>query len=393
MLSSNFLISFQSNLIKLKIIEINNLIELNNFTTSTSNSSNPSNPSNSSNPSSSFTSSYSSYSSSSCNYEILLKDSTSLLLKIKSNSFNIINLILDIQTNIKERIRINNEQQEQLQQLQQQEQEQELEIENILKKEYIYTRFSERYLIQIITVNNEENITVSEKEEIEIFEFYLQQFCRYNVISNYLDFNENDNHQLNDSTNMKAEEKRKVNVVAKGAESTGFLLRKGLKEGGKSAGDIIRYIGNAIPVTGDNTSSSNTSSLSSGYTTLSTTENSEHQSISLLSDTENNNNSSDNSNICVSKIKLTEEEIAAEEKRAEYFRQQAETIHSYTKTATSAIMLPIRMMGRKAVELAQPSPQEEDGWKKAVMDTVGGCGNGIMSIAKGFTEVKKKYYI
>ena len=80
-------------------------------------------------------------------------------------------------------------------------------------------------------------------------------------------------------------------------------------------------------------------------------------------------------------------EIAAEEKRAEYFRQQAETIHTYTKTATSAIMLPIRMMGRKAVELAQPTQQEEDGWKKAVMDTVGGCGNGIMSIAKGFTEV------
>jgi hypothetical protein len=129
-----------------------------------------------------------------------------------------------------------------------------------------------------------------------------------------------------------------------------YFTLLGLKEGGKSAGNVIRYLGNNIPIA------------------LGAPDQPTYQSVGPY-------------------YQMSEEEIAAEEKKAEYVRQQAELLHSYTKTATSAIMLPIRMIGRKAVELAHSGTEEEQGWKKAVMDTVGGCGNGIMSIAKGFTEV------
>jgi hypothetical protein len=37
--------------------------------------------------------------------------------------------------------------------------------------------------------------------------------------------------------------------------------------------------------------------------------------------------------------------------------------------------------------MTQMHGEEETGWRKTVVDTIGGCGNGLMSAAKGVTEV------
>lgn len=374
--------------IKLKIKTTFSSYFLSSSNSSSSSSSSNSSPSSSSFPFTSITSLNSSSEIPNSSSLTLNSNSSSSSYATKISSSNFIsssNLILNFLLDIQTHILLKNV----------------LEDSNILKS-YIVTRFNERYVMNIIKPDNDINEDL--QNDIDIFDFFLQQFCRYTVQKsvdlevtgdddnyNNIDSNNiNQNQQDNSSKKSHAEEKRKVNAVAKGAESTGFFLRKELKEGGKSAGDVIRYINHAIPVhhedhhhhhqqqqqqleeEGENNNAHNNSLNSSDN---------QYESTSLLN-SENNQ----------SKIRLTEAQIAAEEKRAEYYKQQAEIIHSYTKTATSAIMLPIRMMGRKAVELAQPNPQEEDGWKKAVMDTVGGCGNRIMSIAKGFTEVNLYSY-
>lgn len=254
-------------------------------------------------------------------FQFRLKDSTSAYLRVIGAAGEI-NLTLDVHTHVTSAF-------------------QNLENQNIFRG-YIFTRFGERYRVNVL--HYAQVIDDILENEFATFGFFVQQFCR---------FYESQLLHLNSDEAPTIENKRQVNVIARGAESTGFVLRQGLKGGGKSAGDVIRYFGK--PTRADNCEISDT------------------EASLLLNDQR-------------SKM-LTEEEIAAEEKRAEYIKQQAETIHSYAKTATSAIMLPIRMIGRKAVELAHPSSEEEQGWKRSIMDTVGGCGNGIMAVAKGFTEV------
>jgi hypothetical protein len=256
-------------------------------------------------------------------FEFRLKDSTSASLRV-AGATGVINLTLDLQTQINSTEAITEP--------------------NILKS-YVMTRFGERYEVNVL--HYAQILDEVLENEFATFVFFFQQFCR---------FYETQGDQM--AATVAAANKRQVNIVAKGAESTGFLLRQGLKGGGKTAGDMIRYIGQ--------------SSASASADPSST----EHEASSLLQSEQPRPSTH-----------LTEQQIAAEEKRAEYIKQQAEIVHSYAKTATSAIMLPIRMMGRKAVELAQPGAEEEVGWKRAMMDTVGGCGNGIMSVAKGFTEV------
>jgi hypothetical protein len=257
-------------------------------------------------------------------FQFRLKDSTSAYLRVLGAA-GAIHLTLDVQTQITSV--------------------HDLENQNIFRG-YIFTRFGERYRVNVL--HYAQTIDEILENEFATFGFFLQQFCR---------FYESQLLHLDDDEAPPIENKRQVNVVARGAESTGFVVRQGLKGGGKSAGDVIRYFGK--PTRGN---------ADGGMPT------SDAEATALIPNSQRYKT-------------LTEEEIAAEEKRAEYIKQQAETIHSYAKTATSAIMLPIRMMGRKAVELAHPSGEEEQGWKRSVMDTVGGCGNGIMSIAKGFTEV------
>lgn len=267
-------------------------------------------------------------------FQFRIKDSTSAYLRV-SGLHGVINLTLDVQAHITADSIPSLTEDEQL--------EENNQSNHNIYRSYIYTRFAERYRLNILHYG--QNFDEILENEYATFDFFLQQFCRY------YDYKTTIPHFEGHSAST--EHKRQVNVVARGVESTGFLLRQGLKESGKTAGDVIRYF---------------------AQTSHSTKEaDSQHETSSLL--------------VSESRKQLTEEEIAAEEKKAEYYKKQAETIHSYAKTATSAIMLPIRMIGRKAVELAQPNAEEEQGWKRALMDTVGGCGNGIMSVAKGFTEV------
>jgi hypothetical protein len=259
-------------------------------------------------------------------FQFRIKDSTSAYLKVIGTT-GTINLTLDVQTQVTSVT--------------------DLESPNIFRG-YIFTRFGERYRVNVL--HYAQIIDEILENEFATFGFFVQQFCRFYEA----------HHSYDEAPQI--ENKRQVNMVARGAESTGFVLRQGLKGGGKSAGDVIRYFGQ--PSKGNST----------GNRPIA-----DPEATSLLHSDQPHKT-------------LTEEEIAAEEKRAEYIKQQAEMIHSYAKTATSALMLPIRMIGRKAVEFAQPSREEEQGWKKSVMDTVGGCGNGIMSVAKGFTEVSHSLF-
>jgi hypothetical protein len=148
-------------------------------------------------------------------FQFRLKDSTSALLQIRSIEGLFMTLFLDIQSHI-----LCFTQNEQV----------------VRERLYIFTRFNERYQIRIGLFNEEKEMIEIDQDEIEnefaTFDFFLQQFCRY-----YSYLTPRDQTVIDE----KVPEKSKANIVARGAESTGFLLRKGVYKIYKILFHFIRF--------------------------------------------------------------------------------------------------------------------------------------------------------
>jgi uncharacterized membrane protein len=89
---------------------------------------------------------------------------------------------------------------------------------------------------------------------------------------------------------------------------------------------------------------------------------------------------------------VSAETLARRQQRAKSFAKGAEGVHAGVRTLTSTVLYPVRWTGRRASKLAFAGSEEEPGannrgtTKRVILDTIGGIGNAVSSVAKGFTE-------
>lgn len=185
-------------------------------------------------------------------------------------------------------------------------------------------------------------------EEMKSFDFLLSQYSYYD---NVLLMDNNDSSSDIPLLNKE----RHSNIVAKGFESTGNTFRTVLKSGGRNTGHAIRFFGQA-------------------YTGASV------KSRTLM----------------YGKI---EEKVVTDEliEKAKRDKGRAEVVHAGARTLTSAALFPVRWTGRKASEWAlrgdgsatmtdSSNPSNSNQMTRAMLDTLGGLGNAVVSVCKGITE-------
>ncbi len=233
----------------------------------------------------------------------------------------------------------------------------------LFSMQYIYQRFDVYLHFDIIPVE------VNGLQNIQAFDFLLGQ---YTIRPEYMSF-----HYLNDEDdeenlkNLSLSQHRSSNVVARGLENSGFALRKILHSSGKITGYAIRFLGKQYTHVVSTSSSSSTSKKEG----------------------------------TIASPPLNQNTV----EKAKRHKEWASGFHSGARTATGAILYPVRWTGMQASKLARPSNhgednrllngadqqrrdqqqqlRNEDGSVKSFLyDTVAGMGNGLASVCKGVTE-------
>jgi Senescence-associated protein len=180
-------------------------------------------------------------------------------------------------------------------------------------------------------------------------DFVLSQFSLFREISPN---NINGNHPDFQSG-------KKPNIVARGFEGAGVVLRKGLLSGGKATGSAIRYLGKKYTnhvVKSQQNAASNQTQLHLPSVEAGAAQNYAPTDPALV-------------------------------EKAERQRAQAESFHAGARTITSAALYPVRWFGKKASTMATNKNEANNSkTKRAVLDTMGGIGNGAAHVFKGLTE-------
>lgn len=214
---------------------------------------------------------------------------------------------------------------------------------------YNYRRFDEVVSFLAVVTGPNGN------EELQALDFLLGQYC---IKQNIIDRDIFVAHQQEDARDHN-------NIVAKGFENSGVLVRKVLKTSGQYTGHLIRYLGRK-------------------YTEA------------MVKPTENP----------MSLDEINPNLLAEAQRRREW----AESFNFGARTVTSTILYPVRWTGQKAAKLAQVDHHLDQNLdtrernlvtheqqqtitssashsiKKNLWDTVEGMGNGVTSIFKGVTE-------
>lgn len=192
-------------------------------------------------------------------------------------------------------------------------------------------------------------------EELQALDFLLGQYAiKENIIDRELFVS----HHDEDSSDHN-------NIVAKGFENSGVVVRRVLKTSGEYTGHLIRFLGRKF--------------TEATVTPTTTPISAEDIDPRLLAE-------------------------------AQRRREWAEGFNSGARTLTSTILYPVRWTGQKAAKLAQVdhhldhnldarernlvthqqrqsvTSSTAHGLKKALWDTVEGMGNGVTSMFKGVTE-------
>lgn len=166
---------------------------------------------------------------------------------------------------------------------------------------------------------------------------------------------------------------RNPNVVAKGFESTGMAVRVALRSGGRYTGHAIRYLGQQY------------TSVVSGALGKAVEQEAENIRIDSPGESAEVERSASGD---AGRLSSDENEV----ERANRRRVWAEGVHSAATSLTGAVLYPVRWTGRVAAELGgkggsdRPNSENENALSKVFLDTVGGIGNGVMSVCKGVTE-------
>eukprot|EP01032_Pedospumella_encystans_P010948 gene10948-12774_t len=184
---------------------------------------------------------------------------------------------------------------------------------------------------------------------------------------------------------------RNPNVVAQSFENTGTAVRIALRSGGRYTGQAIRFLGEQY------------SSFFSAHAPPPAPEASEkvdgHKDDSLIDFSQDSPvragrpPSSDHADAGDTHAHLMPAHALDSEEieRALSRKKWAEGVHSTATSITGAALYPVRWTGRMAAEAGGKGGSDrpngsEDALTRTFLDTVGGLGNGIMSVCKGVTE-------
>lgn len=215
---------------------------------------------------------------------------------------------------------------------------------------------------------------------------------------------------------MNKESNHNPNLIAKGLEESGNIIRSILKNSGAYTGHTIRYLGYQYtnlmaPKDKSDHSSSKLEGSKDGnavqQASKSLSPDSNSSNLSVIQSTTSPSSplpstaltaSSPSSSIATTTTSKTSKEIDPKLiEKAHSYKQWAEHVHSGARTLTGAALYPVRWTGRKASEWAQGGSDRPESIPshsstasshvtKAMVDTVTGFGNGVVSICKGITE-------
>lgn len=259
-------------------------------------------------------------------------------------------------------------------------------------------------------------------EELQSLDFLFGQYVYYD-----------NHHKLNEAEKILGEKipklnrERDTNIVAKGLEGTGNLVRIALKQTGAVTGMGIRglgrlytkasvksreILGKPVAATDKRNSEGNLSNaatkerdISSGNMSAydkysSQSDHRDHmayESKGLSSDVDDPEDQSTQNKAEGYRKPVTQESADVAEKN----RKRAETVHASAVTLTGAALYPVRWTGKKAAEWASPGNTnievtttttkvekvlKNNTVTKAVNDTFGGLFNAVVSSFKGVTE-------
>lgn len=197
--------------------------------------------------------------------------------------------------------------------------------------------------------------------DVQAFDYLLGQYAFKNEL-------------LNRNGVIKQSEDRNPNIVAQSFENTGTAVRIALRSSGIYTGHAIRFLGQKY-----------TSFVTSAFPN----EQKEEETVSTVepSQTEALNTQSSSDSAEELEADLAENDLV---ERAQRRKKWAEGVHSAATSLTGAVLYPVRWTGRMASQIGgkggSDRPATGGPMSKAVLDTVGGIGNGLMSVCKGVTE-------
>jgi hypothetical protein len=246
------------------------------------------------------------------------------------------------------------------------------EKKNLCSVLYTLERDGERLQFQVIP-SSEAGL-----RDVQAFDFILGQYAMKDETAKKGDVIQ----ELND---------RDPNVVAQTLENTGTVVRIALRSSGAYTGHAIRFLGQQY-----------TSVVSSMFPREDSSHSADHggdigaaspivPSERAGSDDDTPNDDPDTSlpaaTVAPSAGDIDHELVT----RAEERQRWAEGVHSTVASVAGAVLYPVRWTGRMASTYGgkggSDRPNEPTGpVSKAVLDTVGGLGNGVMAVCKGVTE-------
>jgi hypothetical protein len=250
---------------------------------------------------------------------------------------------------------------------------------------YYYERLNERRRIDILPLAE----SISKEDDIRALDFIFKQYCLFSSSSSDVLDDRFLSGEINYDfgTRELDDERDQPNSVAKAFESGGLAVRRILKSGGHSTGSAIRFLGakytNAALYWKGRSDKNNTSNnnVIDADNTLSIEEDEDHNQLVNIDDnivpatTITNANANENANKPVDP-KLIERALATQ--------KMGESVHASARALTSTLLYPVRSVGKVASKYA--SSNEKSVTNKAVLDTLGGLGNGFAAVFKGVTE-------
>lgn len=224
--------------------------------------------------------------------------------------------------------------------------------------------------------------------DVQAFDFLLGQYAM-----------KDETTKRADTTGGEAEDD--PNVVAKTLEDTGTAMRVALRSGGAYTGHAIRFMGQQYTsivanmfsrTDSDSPQSPEVPAVLGTAATDTTSATDDPAADASAGDSSGATGNSEEALVAAEPVHSAVPGVDEDESlRAQERRRWAEGVHSVTASAVGAVLFPVRWTGRMASQLGgkggSDRPREVKGpVSKAMLDTMGGLGNGLMAVCKGVTE-------
>jgi hypothetical protein len=264
----------------------------------------------------------------------------------------------------------------------------------IISLRYTYHRFEEFVDFEVIQIES------NGLQNLQAFDFLLSQFTI------------RENNMPSEATIDS--QYRAPNIVARGFETSGSVIRKVLQSSGTYTGHAIRYLGRTYTHVAASNNRKGKPSTASTPSSASRLENSNPE-LSKEGDDENDTEDSVEDGISSASRRkplrkpsiqddidediddYANNELMTKASKARRRKEWASGFHSGARTTTSVILYPVRYVGMQAARLAQEKTNSQTTSitstkasggvvSRTFYDTICGMGNGVVSICKGVTE-------